>query len=65
MFTLPTVTKRNELEHNLKSTQFAVIVTACMASKSSELVLCTFSSDVAVTHIPLAIQNPSFETPAV
>ena len=61
MFTLLTVTKRNELEHNLKSTQFAVIVTAWQA----ELVLCTFSSDVAVTHIPLAIQKPSFETPAV
>ena len=35
MFILPTVTKRNELRHNLKL------------------------SDVAVTHIPLAIKKPT------
>ena len=65
MFTLPTAIKRNELGHNLKPTQVAVIVTAWQAKIQTCPMLCTFSSDVAVTHIPLAIQKPSFETPAV
>ena len=39
MFTLLS-TKRNELRHNLKPTQFAIIVTAWQAKSGSELVLC-------------------------
>ena len=62
MFTLPTVTKRNELGNNLKPTQFAVIVTAWQAEVQNLSYAMHFSSDVAVTHISLAIQKPSFET---
>ena len=65
MFTLPAVTKRNELGHKLKPTQFAVIVTEWHAKVQNLSYAMYFSSDVAVTHIPLAIQKPSFKTPAV
>ena len=49
MFTLLS-TKTNELVHNLKPTQFAILVTAWQARFRTCPMLCTFSFDAVVTH---------------